>query len=44
LSFPKNLVKNTVPTAMIMVDVATPMSSWKLPVAEVLPIWDAFSI
>jgi hypothetical protein len=40
----KSLVRITVPTAMIMADVATPMSSWKLPVTEVLPISSAFSI
>jgi len=39
-----SLVRTTVPTAIIIVDTATPMSSWKLPEAEVLPISSAFSM
>jgi len=38
-----NLVRIIVPMAIIAVDVATPMNSWKLPVAEILPIFKAFS-
>jgi hypothetical protein len=36
-----SLVRIIVPTAIIMVDAACPMKSWKLPVAETLPIFNA---
>ena len=39
-----SLVRIIVPIAIIVVDVVCPMKSWKLPVAEVLPIFNAFSI
>jgi len=39
-----SLAKIIVPTAIIMVDVATPIKSRKLPVAETLPICKALSI
>ena len=39
-----SLVRIIVPTANIMVDAACPMNSWKLPVAETLPIFNAFSM
>ena len=39
-----SLVRIIVPMAIIMVDVVCPMNSWKLPVAEVLPIFNAFSM
>lgn len=38
-----SLVRIIVPTASIMVDVVCPMNRWKLPVAEVLPIFNALS-
>jgi hypothetical protein len=38
-----SLVRIIVPIAIITVDVATPMSKWKLPVTEVFPISNAFS-
>jgi len=39
-----SLVRIIVPIAIIVVDVVCPMKSWKLPVAEVLPIFNAFSM
>jgi len=39
-----SLARMTVPTAIMIVDVATPMSNWRLPVAEVLPISNPFSM
>ena len=37
-------VRIIVPNAIIMVDVVCPMNRWKLPVAEVLPIFNALSM
>jgi len=39
-----SLVRITVPTAIIMVETVFPMNSWKLPVAETLPICNALSM
>jgi len=39
-----SLPKIIVPTAIMMVDVVFPMKSWKLPVAEILPISNALSM
>ena len=39
-----SLARIIVPTAIIMVEDACPMKSWKLPVAEVLPISNALSM
>ena len=39
-----SLARIIVPTAIIMVEDACPMKSWKLPVAEVLPISKALSM
>lgn len=39
-----SLARIIVPTAIIAVEAATPTNSWKLPVAETLPIFKAFSI
>ena len=39
-----SLVRTIVPNAIIMVDVVCPMNRWKLPVAEVLPIFNALSM
>lgn len=38
-----SLIKTTVPIASIMVDRTVPAKSWKLAVAETLPIFNAFS-
>ena len=39
-----SLVRIIVPTASISEDVACPMNSWKLPVADALPIFNALSM
>ena len=39
-----SLVRITVPAAIIMVETVFPMNSWKLPVAETLPICNALSM
>ena len=39
-----SLARIIVPTAIIAVEAATPTNSWKLPVAEILPIFKAFSM
>jgi hypothetical protein len=39
----KSLARIIVPTAIITVDIAVPVNSWKLPAAELLPIFNAFS-
>ena len=39
-----SLANIIVPTAIIIVEDACPMKSWKLPVAEVLPISNALSM